>query len=433
MTLHDQLDSAIEGKESELIDLLGDLVAARTVTGNEAPAQEIVVDHLEDGGHDPDVWEPTAEELDGHEGYFPTSSYEDVGYEGRPNVAARIPGGDGPTLTVGGHIDVVAVTESEWEHEPWELTREDDTVYGRGSADMKGGLAAVLIAIEALDELGVELGGDLLFQSTIEEEDGGVGGALSAIERGYEPDAAVIAEPFDVPNVGIASAGVMYFRVIVPGKGVHAAWGHEGVNAIGNAAKVYEALDSLDTERKAHIDYPPAYQADPALEGNVTNINVGTIESGDWPSTLPSVATMEGRVGWPPGEDRAEIREQIEDAVASVGEDDEWLAEHPPEVEWFGWQAAPHEIDSDAEIAQLSREHGEAVTGRSGSFVGGNAALDERFYELYYDIDAVSVGPRGWNLHGADEHTTVTSLIETAQTIARIAVDYCGVADADGE
>ncbi|WP_245800234.1 M20/M25/M40 family metallo-hydrolase [Haladaptatus litoreus] len=115
------------------------------------------------------------------------------------------------------------MTESEWEREPWTVTQEGDTIYGRGVADMKGGLGAILLVLEAIEETGVELGGDLIFQSVVEEEDGGIGGALSVLERGYVPDAAVIAEPFDIPNIGIASAGVMYFRVEVPGKSVHAA------------------------------------------------------------------------------------------------------------------------------------------------------------------------------------------------------------------
>ncbi|WP_096390663.1 ArgE/DapE family deacylase [Halopenitus persicus] len=427
MTTQDTLTDAIESNESDLIDLVGDLVEAPTVTGDEAPAQEVIIDRLEAMGLEPDVFEPSADDLADHEAYFETSSYEEYGYEGRPNVVARREGGDGPTLTLGGHIDVVDVTEAEWDREPWSLTQEGETLYGRGVADMKGGLAATLIAMETLDELGVDLGGDLLFQSVIEEEDGGVGGALAVLERGYVPDAAVIAEPFGVPNVGVASAGVMYFRVIVPGKSVHAAWGHEGVNAIGNAATVYRALEELDAERKARIDYEPAYRANPSLEGNVTNLNVGTIEAGDWPSTLPSRAVLQGRIGWPPGETRAEVRAQIEDAVAEAAANDEWLAEHPPEVEWFGWQAEPHEVDPSGEIATLAKRVGEDVTGRSGSFVGGNAGLDERFYPLYYDVDAVSVGPEGANLHGADEHTTVPSLLEAAATIAAIAVEYCGI------
>lgn len=427
MIKRELLAETIESKEAELVELLDELVSARTVTGNEAPGQEVVIDRLATMGLEPDVWEPSADNLSSREGYFETSSYEKDGYDNRPNVTARVDGGDGPTLTVGGHIDVVDVTNDEWTRDPWTLTREGDTLYGRGSADMKGGLAATLIAMETLDSLGIDLSGDLLFQSTIEEEDGGVGGALSVLERGYVPDAAIIAEPFTLPNVGIAGAGVMYFTVEVPGKSIHAAWGHEGVNAIGNAATIYRALEDLDAERKARVDYEPAYRANPGLEGNVTNLNIGTIEAGDWPSTLPSRAVLQGRIGWPPGETRAEVRSQIETRVAEAAANDEWLTDHPPTVDWFGWQAAPHEVDNDSEIATLSKRVGEDITGRSGSFVGGNAGLDERFYQLYYDTDAVSVGPRGANLHGADEHTTVPSLLETATTIASVAVEYCGV------
>jgi len=424
----EEIDAAVEARADDLVAFLTDLVETPTVTGEEAPGQEHVVERFESMGLDPDVWEPSAAALRDHDAFFETSSHERVGYEGRPNVAATVAGaGDGPTLTLSGHIDVVDVTEREWERDPWRLTREDDRLYGRGSADMKGGIAAYVTAVEALSDLGVDLAGDLHLLSTI-EEDGGVGGTFSALERGYVPDAAVVAEPFDVPNVGIASGGVMYFRVTVDGKSAHAATGHRGVNAIGKAATVYEAVEDLDRERKARVDFPPAYRAEPDLEGNVTNINLGTIEAGDWPSTVPARAVMEGRVGWPPGESRAEVRAQIEDAVAEAAADDEWLADHPPEVEWFGWSAAPHEIDAESDIARLAMRKAEAVTGREGSFTGGNAGLDERFYQVYYDVPAVSVGPYASNTHGADEHTTLPSLLEASKTIARTAVAYCGTA-----
>ena len=428
MSPKDAVSEEIDRRREALVAFLDELVSTPTVTGDEGPGQERIVDRFEANGWEPDVWEPTAEDLRGHDGYFETSTFVERGYEGRPNVAARIPGsGDGPTLAVSGHIDVVGVNEDEWEHDPWSLSREGDELYGRGAADMKGGLAAAVVAAECLQALDVELGGDLLLLSTIEEEDGGVGGLLSALERGYQPDAAVVPEPLALPNIGVASAGVMYFRLTVPGKSAHAAAGHLGVNAIGKAAKLYEALESLNQERKARIEYPRAHGADPSLEGNVTNINLGTIEAGDWPSTVPAEAVIEGRVGWPPGETREAVRAQIEDRVSAVAETDDWLAAHPPSVEWFGWQAEPHEVPTDAEIVQLAKRNAEAVTGRTGAFIGGNAGLDERFYKLYYDIDAATMGPAGENTHGADEFVSLTSLLETSTAIAWTAMDYCGV------
>ncbi len=417
----------IEDRREDLVDLLRELIAQESVTGNEKPAQEVVVSRLESLGLEVDTWEPDADELRDHPGFFETSSYTEYGYEGRPNVAATRPGtGDGRSLTLSGHVDVVPVDEGEWRYDPWDATLEDGRLYGRGSNDMLGGVAAVLVAVEALEDLGIELAGDLTVQTTIEEEDGGPGGVLSALERGYRPDAALIPEPSGVPNVGIASAGVMYFRVRVPGKSAHAAQGYAGVNAIGKAAKLYRALDELDRERKARISYEPAFRQNPELEGHETNLNVGSIDGGDWPSTVPSEAVMEGRIGWPPGESREEVRADVEAAVRDAAEGDEWLSAHPPEFEWFGWNAAPHELDTDAEIVRLTRANAESITGGETTFTGGNAGKDERFYSRYYDIPCPAVGPRGDNIHGADEYVEIDSLVETAQTLALTAVDWCG-------
>lgn len=417
----------IAEKRDELVALLSDLISQQSVTGNEKPAQEIVASRLESCGLDVDVWEPDADELRNHPGYFETSSYQEYGYEDRPNVAATSEGtGDGRSLTFSGHVDVVPVDENEWSYDPWDPTVEGGRLYGRGSNDMLGGVASILIAYEALDELGIELAGDLTLQTTVEEEDGGVGGVLSALERGYRPDAAIITEPSGLPDIGMASAGVMYFRITVPGSSAHAARGYDGVNAIGKAATIYEALDELDRERKERISYEPAFRQNPKLDGHETNLNIGRIEGGDWPSTVPSEAVLEGRIGWPPGETREDVRAEVAAAVREAAESDDWLAENPPRLEWFGWNAAPHELDTDEEIVQFARKHAEAVTGAETTFGGGSGGNDERFYNTYYDIPCPSVGPRGENIHGADEYVEIDSLVETAQTLALTAIDWCG-------
>ncbi len=420
----------IENKRDDLVDLVSELVCQQSVTGNEKPAQEVVSSRLEARGLEVDTWEPDADELRDHPGFFETSSYVEQGYDDRPNVAATRDGvGDGRSLTLSGHVDVVPVDEDEWSYDPWDPTVEDGRLYGRGSNDMLGGVASIIVAYEALDELDIELAGDLTIQTTVEEEDGGPGGVLSALERGYQPDAAIITEPSGLPNIGMASAGVMYFRIDVPGKSAHAARGYAGVNAIGKAAEIYRALDELDRERKSRISYEPAFRQNPKLEGHETNLNVGTIEGGDWPSTVPSGVVLEGRIGWPPGETREEVRADVEAAVREVTETDEWLSDHPPEFEWFGWNAAPHELDTDEEIVQLARENAETITGGKTTFGGGSGGNDERFYNRYYDIPCPSVGPRGENIHAADEYVEIDSLVETAQTLALTAVDWCGTAE----
>lgn len=421
---------AVEGKRDELLDLVATLIEQQSVVGNEKPVQEVVQSRLESAGLTVDRWEPDAAELRDHPGYFETASYLEMGYDDRPNLAATKEGtGDGNSLTLSGHVDVVPVDEDEWTYDPWDTTIEDGRLYGRGSNDMLGGVACNLIAFDVLEGLGIQLAGDLTLQTTIEEEDGGPGGVLSALERGYQPDAAIITEPSGIPNIGNASAGVMYFRITIPGKSSHAARGNEGVNAIGKAAKIYEALDELDKERKSRISYEPAYRENPDIKGHETNLNVGVLDGGNWPSTVPSEAILECRIGWPPGESRAEVRAEVEETVETVTANDAWLSAHPPNFEWYGWNAEPHELVTDEEIVQVARSHAETITNKQTTFTGGNAGNDERFYNLYYDIPCLSLGPRGASAHGADEYVDIDSLMQTTKVLALTAMDWCGTTD----
>lgn len=424
----EDVEQWIENRSDEMLSFLSDLVDAKTVTGNERPGQSIVIEKFESMGLDPDVWTPSAEDLKDHEAFFETQAYQERGYEGRQNVAATISGtGGGSDLALSGHIDVVPVTESEWSHDPWHLEREGDRLYGRGSGDMKGGIAAYVHAVEAVRRSGVTLRGDLVLQSTIEEEDGGVGGVLSALERGYRPDGAIIPEPWGVPNLGMASAGVRYFELTVRGKSAHVGKGYEGVNALDKAMLVYEALSELDRDRKERIDYPPAYNRNPKMQGHETNLNVGIIDAADWPAIIPGTVKMRGRIGWPPGESSEEVESELRATLDDVLSSDDWLRDHPPELEWFGLRADPHEVDPNSELLQTAMTNAERVTGRDGVFYGGSSGNDTRYYKLYYDIPATSVGPEATDIHGADEHTTVESLLETSKTIAGTIIDYCGV------
>ena len=418
----------IEQTQEQMLELLEDLVSAKSVSGQEQPGQKVVVDRLKGSDLEIDTWEPSIDRLRNHPGFFETVTYKEYGYEGRENVVAKREGsGDGRSLTFSGHIDVVTPEPvSDWSYDPWDPTVENGRMYGRGTKDMKGGIAAFIHAYEVLEELDVELKGDLFLQTTIEEEAGGTGGVLSALERGYQPDAAIIAEPFGIPNIGIAGAGVSYFRLTVPGKAAHTARKYRGVNAIGNATKIYRALEELDRERRARTTYEPAVNQDPKAEGSVTNLSISVSKAGDWVSKVPGEAMLTGRVGWPPGETSEEVRQQVVDAVMEVARDDPWLRDHEPEIEWFGWDADPHEVDTDEEIVQIATSYTEEVTGGQADYVGGLGGVDERFYQLYYDIPAISVGPRGRGGHGADEYVEIDSLVETAQALALTAMEWCG-------
>jgi len=428
----EELCEHVEHNQERLLAFLSELVAARSLPGEEQPAQAVMKEKFRDLGLDLDVWEPDAEALRDHPGFFETTPFQEYGYEGRENVAATDAGsGDGRSLVMSGHVDVVNPDPvDDWERDPWDTTVEDGRMYGRGTMDMKGGIAAFVHAYECLQELGVDLAGDLTLQTTIEEEAGGVGGVLSSLERGYQPDAAIIPEPSGVPKIGVASAGVLYFRVTVPGEAAHTAYKFLGTDAVGKAFKIYEALENFHDDLNARIeDYGPAVNQYAESAGSTANLSLTDIEvPGSWTSTVPGEAVMEFRVGWPPnaGMDRHEMTAEIEDVIAEVAAADDFLAEHPPEVEWFGWSTDPHEIDFDSEFYELVCDQTVDVTGQDIERRGGLGGNDERFYNRYYDIPTPSVGPEGHNGHAADENVEIGSLVETAQIHALTMVEWCG-------
>lgn len=425
--LQNRVLKEIDEKRDEMTKFLQGLVKIPSVVGYEGAAQRFMQKTFRDLGLEVHVWEPDVAELEKHPAYFKTTSYTKFGYKRRPNVIGRLQGSrGGRSLILAGHIDVVSPEPvSAWTHDPWGAEIVDDKLYGRGAADMKGGIAAMVHAFKCIQATGAKPAGDVIFKSTIEEEDGGIGGTLATILKGYRADAAIITEPTDVYNIEIASSGVMYFGVKVLGESAHAAFAQLGVNAIGKAMKIYNALLKLNNERQSRISYPPA-EVEPATKGHATTINIGKIQGGDWPSTVAGWAELECRIGWPPREELEDVKKQVEDAIYRVAEEDPWLRENPPRIKWFGWRARPHEQDVNHPIVQTVTKFVKELTGKKTKFIGGSAGLDTRHYVLHGKIPAICLGPRGSGLHSADEYVEIDSVVETAKILALTILDWCG-------
>jgi acetylornithine deacetylase len=417
----------IRDNENQLIKLTQSLVKIPSVSGNEFKVQDFVHKVLKNMKLKPEKVNPDLDVLKKDIDYFETTSYSRVGYENRPNVVATLTGsGGGRSICLTGHVDVVSPEPLEdWTKDPWGGEVEDDLLYGRGSGDMKAGISAMLIAVQATQELDIQLKGDIQLETTIEEEDGGVGGNLFLRLVRPKVDAAINPEPTHL-NLGVASGGVMYFRITVKGVPAHAATAHFGVNAIEKMMLVVNALRNLNAKRQSSISFKIVEDADPRMKGYVTTINIGTIAAGDWPSTVPAKAVLESRIGWPPGETREEVQKQVETTIFNLSKEDEWLRENPPIVEWFGWYARPHLLDLDSQFVKLMKKQITEVVGIEPKFAGGSAGLDTRFF-AHRGIPAVTFGPEAQRIHSFDECVSIESTLKTAQTIATILIDWCGV------
>jgi acetylornithine deacetylase len=356
--------------------------------------------------------------ISGHHGYVPVP----WGYSGRPNVIGILDG-QGRSLALNGHVDVVSPEPiSQWRHDPWGGEIEDGKLYGRGAGDMKGGVVAALWALEGILRAGMSPVARVLFQSVIEEEAGGSGGTLACLLRGYTADAMLIPEP--LPRIAIAHVGVLYFRVRVFGKTAHAGLAHTGVNAIGKLNLVYDALVELDRRRSERVHYPLIEQT----SGRSSHICIGKYQGGNWPSTVCGEARLEARISFVPGETAADIRQEVAEAVKTVAVKDDWLREHPPEVEWFGWRAEPWQQPADHPFIQALRGATRQVLGEEAPIVGKAAAMDTRFAGMF-GIPAASFGVATTNIHGIDENVLLDSVVECAQVIALTIAHWSGVQD----
>lgn len=417
----------IRDNQNDLVTLLQDLVRIPSVSGEELEVQKRLHRELEVMGLDPEMFYPNEKELQKHKDFFETTSFVKYGYEDRPNVGGLLKGTGGRrSMCLSGHVDVVSPEPlDQWTRDPWSGDVIEDELHGRGAGDMKAGVAAMIFAVKALQAMGIKLKGDVQVETTIEEEDGGVGGVLYMRTVRPKTDAAFIPEP-SAHTISVASAGVMYFRIIAPGVPAHAATAHFGVNAIQKMMPIIKAIQSLHEERQARISYDFA-ETDPRMKGRATTINIGTIRAGDWPSTVPGACTVECRIGFPPGETNEEVKKQVEDAVRNAAEEDRWLRENQPIIEWFGWKARPHELDTTNEFVQLVRKNVIDVVGHETAFIGGSAGLDTRYF-VHNGTPALTCGPLAERIHSFDEVVNIESTVVTSQIIAKTLLKWCGIA-----
>jgi acetylornithine deacetylase len=320
-----------------------------------------------------------------------------------------------------GHIDTVEPGEkTNWSHPPLKATIEDEHVYGLGAADMKGGLCCAIYAAKAIIDLGVRLQGDLIVQSVIGEEDGGIG-ALATVLRGYVGDAAVVMEPTEL-SVSPAHAGALAFSVKISGRSAHACVREEGVSAIEKFIPLFQALQELEEERnRAVVD--PLY----SRYRIPYPISVGTIHGGSWPGSVPESLVFQGRIGVLVDESVEDTRRSVEGAIAGTTAADPWLRENPPKVDWSGYQFDSARIQLDHPFVETVMGAYKDATKKKASLEGMTYASDMRHLVNTGGIPTVLFGPGNIRrAHAPDECVKVKELIDATRTLALATLRFCG-------
>lgn len=395
--------AAVRRRRDELHELAAELVRRPTLLGAEAEAQALVAEHLASAGFSVERVEPDAEAALAD----PYAGYPFLPYEGRESVVGTRPGsGGGRSLLLAGHVDVVPVERPEdWKHDPWAGIAADGRLWGRGAGDMKGGLAAYLVAAAAVAEAGTDLRGDLRVASVIEEEVGG-NGMWSVLRAGYAADATLIGEPTALRLVH-AATGSVWARLTARGVSGHSAnTGRDG--PFDQLCRSVAAIRRLEAENNQPV-HDPVFAAAAEWPYGVT---VGRIEGGVWTSSTPAELTACVRFGFGRDLDPAEAQQRIRDAVAGTAPD--------VEVSFEAFRARAYCHDATGPLPDLVRTAHRTVLGTEADTAVFTGATDARFVEG----PCLCYGPTTGNLHGRDEWVDLESLEQTAEVVAVTAVSW---------
>jgi acetylornithine deacetylase len=423
----------IARRRDELVALASELIAFDTTARDlgdpprqEAELQAHLADRLAAAGAEIDLFEPSADDLAGKPLVPPG-----LAFEGRPQLIARFPGsGAGRSLVLNGHVDAVSFEpRGDWTSDPLDAQVRDGRLYGRGSCDMKGGIAAMTLAAEVLAEAGGRLAGDLVVATNTDEESSGAGG-MALVRRGLRADAGIVTEPTGF-DVWVACRGSEYGTITVPGRPGHAEVAHPhwrrggAVNAIEKSVVVLEAVRGL-REEWSGLSHPHLSAPD---------IVPTMVSAGEWPVTYPSACTLTTAVMYLPGQADdsgwgSAVRRAVEERLAAVAETDDWLAENPPRLEWWPNSVMPMEIAEDEPIVSTVLAAVGDV-GRRGKPAGLDSWYDGATFTLFAGTPSIAFGPAGFDPAGAtvahtiDEYVPVDDLVQCAQAIAVAALRFC--------
>ncbi|MBH0238948.1 M20 family metallopeptidase [Methylobrevis albus] len=434
--LEARIAAAVEARADRIATTLMDLInfpsivlADPTKAGpGEHDCQVYLKGRLEKIGFETDLWDPDGPAL--YEKYKGgPAAHKGRTFEGRPNLGGRLKGsGGGRSVFLTGHIDVVPPGPAEhWKTDPFNAVLTNECVYGRGAVDMKGGVACMLMAIETLKELGVELSGDVVWGTVVDEEIGGMG-ALAMADRGWRADVGIMTEPTGNTIAPICH-GIIWAKIILDGIGGHAelkpnSWYSTGpVDAIWLCRQILDGIDILNRR----------WQFDPKKNHplmDLPNQIIPTmISAGEHPASMAGRAEITVDIQYLPSEKDefllgGHVKREFEEHIAALCQADPYLREHPARIEWI-LDADCAEVPADHDFVRLM-QGAVATAGLSPTLTGTGAHTDMGIPTELGKTPTLNFGPGDpTQAHQPNEHVSVTDLVDCTRAIALTIARWC--------
>lgn len=323
---------------------------------------------------------------------------------GRPNLVAVARGsGGGRSLILNAHMDTVGVAGMT---DPLVPRLEGGRLYGRGSYDMKGSLAACMLATVAAKERG--LGGDVILTAVCDEEFASLG--TEAVAAGVRADAAIVTEPTEL-QIAVAHRGFVALEVEVFGRAAHGSRPHLGIDAIAKMGRVLVGIEELDTRLRSNPTHPFVGSG---------SVHASLIEGGQEFSSYPARCLLQAERRTIPGESVELVEQELREIVARAGEGDpDFSAEVRAPI-----SRNPFEVAVDEAIVEAVRRHATSVLGSTPETVGVSFWADSA---LLADagIPTVLFGPIGEGAHAETEWVDVESLERCTEIYVAVAKEFC--------
>lgn len=332
-------------------------------------------------------------------------------YDDRYNLYATFKGNGGKSLMFNGHIDTMPPgVLAQWETPPHEATVREGRLYGLGTADMKGGLMASVLAVKLLKDAGAKLPGDVIITSVCDEEGGGNGSMIAAMNQ-KKADGVVVCEGTSDELI-LAHMGFVFFHVKIKGKANHSGGKWLGVSAIEKAMKIIRGLEEVEHQWLLQYKHPllPA-----------PNLNIGVINGGTAGSTVPGECEFKMCVHYLPGiMSYKQVVEEVASTIQRIADSDLWLKDHPPVVEIYQ-AGGGFEMEEHSAFVNAFKSAYETARGKRVKVVGSPAGCDSRIWKNIAKCPTIQFGPGNLEqCHSVNEYVEISAYLEAILVYAEL-------------
>lgn len=405
----DRIKACVEEHREEALAFLKKLISCDTTDYHEVNGQIEVEKFLRTLGAEICRIYPDPEKLRKYTCFNEGHTYDD-----RYCLVGMIRGeGEGRSILLNAHMDTVfPASPDEWRTDPFVPVENDGRLYGLGSADTKGSMSAMLMAVRILKELGVRLQGDIIFQGVVDEEAGGGNGSLACIDAGYRADGVLIGEPNGLMPMS-AHMGSYAFWMTVEGKSTHGNMKWTGTSAFEKTLPLLNRLSELEKswmQRKHELLPSP-------------RISVLQFHMGDGSITIPGECKMLVNFTYLP--DGFDYSGEIMRVIREYEAEDEWFREHPirvaPHHDCGPYCTDPHS-EWPVKVAEIVSDYYGKETAVSGLPCGA----DGRLYSNVGHMPTVIMGPGDIeNAHKPNEFIPISEYLDAVALYAEIIYQWC--------